>query len=669
MPIPTEALPRFPRKLSCEEFLPLAYYYCYLSRALDTTIGELFRKGYVKGTVTQGTGNEGTAVPLGLLFRPGFDVLSLLHRDTIVHLMQGVPLHTLLCQFMANAQSPTHGREGNVHHGNAAQRRFPMISHLGNMLAPAVGGVYAARTRGEECLGLAVIGDGGASTGDFHESLNIASVRKVPVLFLIENNEYAFSTPTSLQYRCTNLSDRHLGYGIEGKTVDGTDPWEVYTAACDALEYLQGESLPYLLETRTLRLNGHAVYDQAQYVTDRERALWRERDPLPRCLRAWKERCGADDHAVQEVEAQIDALIDKAVKTALAVARPSVQDHPLNVFAPAAAPTRLPPASASDLRCFSAVTLALRYLLENNADCFILGQDIGPYGSAFKTCKGLYELFGPQRILDMPIAESATVGFALGASQIGARPVMEFQFADFSTEAVTQLGLNCGTWFFRSGSPAPVVLRLPCGGGITLGAFHSGEFEGLWSRFPGLKLLYPSTPQEFFEALIAAFYDPNPCLVFENKSLYTSVKGDVDFDGNGERLWRSRRVEEGDQVTVIALGAMIELARQGARSAGVSIDLWNPFTLCPLDLDPLEASLRRTGRLMVVQESGATAGFGDRFVSLLTRAAFGSLTTAPILVSAPDVPVPFAPELELHYRPAAATIARALSQLTGDACV
>ena len=266
--------------------------------------------------------------------------------------------------------------------------------------------------------------------------------------------------------------------------------------------------------------------------------------------------------------------------------------------------------------------MALDYLLANQPAAFLAGMDVGAYGSAFKTCKGLVERYGADRVIDMPLAESSIMGFALGASQTGAEPIIEFQFADFSTEAVTQLGLNAGTWHFRTGCAAPMLVRLPCGGGLTVGAFHSGEFEGLWSRFPGLKLLYPATPQETYEALLAGFYDPNPCLVFEHKLLYWSRSGDIDFDGDLQAVWRPRRYTEGTDLTLVALGAMVHPALAAAAQSGCSVEVWNPLVLQPLDIGPIAESVKKTGRLLVVQESGETQGLGDRLISLLARECF-----------------------------------------------
>jgi len=661
----TNPIPRFPQILSRPDLLSLGYRYLYFNRTVEETIADLFKKGLAKGTVTQSTGNEATAVGMGIPFRPERDICAVLHRDLSVHLTQGYDLYKIFCQFLANKESPTHAREGNVHFGDAAARRFPMISHLGNMLSLAVGGTWAARERGESAFGLTVIGDGGTSTGEFHEALNIASVRRVPVLFIIENNEYAFSTPTRLQYHCEALADRAAGYGIPGRTIDGTDLWKVYSSVTNALAWMEKHQLPFLLESRTLRLNGHAVYDKADYVTAEERERWMQQEPVAKTRKLVLAEGVYTTETITQMEATIRREVKETCDRALAVSRPDPRSQVFSPFAPVAQKT-VPPFTAHNVRNFTAVNLALDYLLEQEPDAFLLGQDIGPYGSAFKTCKGLFEKHGEKRVLDMPICESATVGFALGASQIGKRPIMEFQFADFSTEAVTQLGLNCATWFFRTGLPAPTLFRLPCGGGVTLGAFHSGEFEGLWSRFPGLKILYPVTPQETFEAIVAGFYDPNPVIVLEHKFLYTTKKGDISFDGDLTKLLHTRTHLQGEDATVVALGAMMDKVATVAQRRSLTIDLFNPFLLNPLDIDPICQSVRKTGRLLVVQESGRTAGLADRFVSLALRKVFSSLRSSPVVCGAPDMPVPFAPELEKVYLPDETSIEHAFDTLFGD---
>ncbi|HUT12939.1 MAG TPA: thiamine pyrophosphate-dependent enzyme [Thermoguttaceae bacterium] len=641
---------RYPERLSREQFYGVAYPLMVLSRRLEDRLLELYRKGYVKGTVTSSAGNEAAAVGTAMPLRPGRDVAALLHRDFASHLLLGATPYQLVCQYLANADSPTHAREGNVHHGDPAARRFPMISHLGKMLSLVVGGTWAARRNGEDVFGLAVIGDGGTSTGEFHESLNLASVHNVPVLFLIQNNHYSFSTPTSAQYRCEHLSDRAQGYGISGRTIDGLDPWTVYSAVCDALEAMHVDPAPTILECMTLRLHGHAAYDRGEYIGKEQREQWWQRDPVPDTRRKVREFCGLSEREVEAMEEAVDEEIHETIAEALKVARPDARSHGWNVYANSS-PAVVEPLKVPKAKNGEAVNCALDYILANNPDAFFAGLDIGTYGSAFKTCKGLIDRHGAERVIDMPICESGIIGFALGASQTGARPIVEFQFADFSTEAVTQLGLNAGTWYFRTGQAAPLLLRLPCGGGLTMGAFHSGEYEGLWSRFSGLKLLYPVTAQETFEALVAGFYDSNPCLVFEHKQLYWSKSGPIDFDGNLDAVWRPRRYTEGTDVTVVAFGAMVHDAIAAAQTSRHSVEVWNPFVLQPLELDPIIASVEKTGRLLVVQECGETQGLGDRVISLTVRRRGSALKCLPKLLAAPDVPVPFAPELESYYRP------------------
>jgi 2-oxoisovalerate dehydrogenase E1 component len=657
------SIQRYPARMSKDIFYPLAYSYMYLSRKMDERFKELFKKGHVKGTVITCFGNEATTVGMALPFRPKKDVISILHRDLGAHLLTGSTLLTLICQYMANENSPTKGREGNVHHGDAAHRKLPMISHLGSMLAPAVGAVWAARQNDSDVFGLSTIGDGGTSTGDFHESINLASVQKVPVLFVIENNALAYSTPVKYQYNCEKLSDKAIGYGIQGKTIDGTDVWEVYNAVCDSLDSMSSTSLPYLIESDTLRLEGHAVYDNAEYVSAEELSAWKLRDPVPKA-RKQLEQYGFTEPDIVGLENEITSYIDENIKVALEFGRPDPAKVSLEVFAPSKL-ENIEPLSSPNKRNQTAINAALEYILTKNPEAFICGQDIGIYGSPFKTCKDLIQKFGKSRVIDMPICESATVGFCLGASQTGARPIMEFQFADFGTEAVSQLGLNVGTWFYRAEKAAPTLFRLPCGGGIGLGAFHSGEFDGLWSRFPGLKLLYPVTPQESFEAILYGFYDPNPCIVFEHKQLYWGKQGNIEFDGNLSAIARPRQYSSGDDITIISFGSMAETTLSAITKFNYSAELWNPFILNPLNMEPIINSVKKTGRLLVVQESGETAGLGDRIISIITRNCFAYLKTAPMLISAPDIPVPFAKELEQFYLPNQERICGVIESMIG----
>lgn len=746
---PTPEVRRFPEKLTREQFYPTAYLFMRLARRMEDKIFDLYRQGLVKGTVTQGIGNEAAAIGAAFPFRPGLDVISLLHRDLGSHLLLGSTPYQLFCQYLANADSPTLAREGNVHHGDAARRRFPMISHLGGMLSTVVGAVWSAQKRGENACGLAVIGDGGSSTGSFHEALNLASVFHLPVLFLVENNSYAFSTPTEHQYRCARLSDRAAGYGMPGETIDGTDVWAVYDAVTRQLTRMHAEPSrhseticggPAILEVRTHRLVGHAVYDAAKYIDPAKLAAWHRDDPLLKARIALQEVVGFNESQIATLENDVESEISEALEQALAIGRPVIANR--HEHSPAVSTDRIESAEPAESNPWAertaticrapavpvarrayrverskmgeAVTRALDYLLESDPNACLLGLDIGEYGSAFKTCKGLFAKY-PMQVIDMPICEAGITGFALGASQTGTKPIVEYQFADFATEATTQIGLNAATWYWRSGSPAPMLLRMPCGGGVTMGPFHSAEYEGLWSRFPGILVLYPTTPQEMFEAIIAGYDDPNPVCVMEHKLLYWSMSGAIHFAGNldettdynqlvcplSETLLRPRCHRSGRHLTVVAIGAMLRDAAaaidawvtestlktamdaesaakrvevkssvpsEGAKNpmeistavATEAVELWNPFVLEPSYWGPIVESVRKTGRLLVIQESGSFAGVADALIRKVTEEAFDALKAPPRVLASRDEPVPFAPELELQYRPSVAKILSAI---------
>ncbi|MEM0465237.1 MAG: thiamine pyrophosphate-dependent enzyme [Candidatus Pacearchaeota archaeon] len=645
---------RFPKKLNELEFYKIAYPYMYLSRKMEEKITELYRKGYVKGTVTQGIGNEAVAVGISIPFRPGYDPISILHRDFASHLVLGSSPFEVFNQYIANQESPTYAREGNVHWAKASEYRLPMISHLGNMLSVVVGATWQQRRNGFDSYGLGVVGDGGTSKGEFHESINLACVHQVPVLFIIENNFYSFSTPVEYQYTVKNLSERALGYNIKGLTIDGTNPWLVYSTVFDFLEEMKNSPSPKILECETLRFGGHAVYDSGDYLTEYYKQKCNDKDPIKFSRRRLMD-LGIDENEISDLENKLEFEISQVLNKSLRVPRPNPKEHSWTVYAISNV-KEVKPFQAKNIKNGDAVNKALDYILENNDQAVLIGLDIGIYGSAFKTCKKLYDKYGGRkRIIDMPLSESGYTGFALGASQTGARPIVEYQFADFSTEATTQMALNSATWFFRTGKSAPILFRLPCGGGISLGAFHSGEYEGFWSRFPGLKILYPATAQETFEALVAGFYDENPCIVFENKSTYWNKSSDIIFNGKLEEIWRPRNHLKGKDITIVAIGAMLYESLAAQTKTNYSLDIWNPFVIKPLDsyniLDPIIESVKNTGRLLVVQESQKSSGIGNDIISLISQKEINIYKTKPRLLASLDVPVPFAPELEKYYRP------------------
>lgn len=633
------------------------YAWMHLARITDNRILELFRQGLMRGTVTGGQGNEAMIVPLALLADKAIDVASFTHRDLGAHLIWGGHLCEHLNQYFANSGSPTRAREGNIHHGDPANRSLPMISHLGAMLSTVAGTTDSQRRLGRPAVGFTFFGDGCSSTGDVHETMNLASLLSLPIVFVIENNGYAYSTPAREQFAGgSGLWKRAAGYGIEGLALDCiTDVEQAARTLAAVIEKVRTTSRPMLVEAEVLRLRGHAAYDTCDYLQPGESEAFFARDPHPRARARLAALIG--EAAVAALEAELSAYLEACVKVSLAVSRPSPASLDSGAYAPAAAPLpwRPEPAAPAPLNVAQALNLGLRKILTERPESLLLGQDIGTYGGAFKVTEHLLRDFGRPRVLNTPLAESACTGYAIGLALNGHRPIEEFQFADFATEATTQITLNAATLHFRSGAACPLVLRFPCGGGLTFGSFHSQELESLFLSMPGLKGLYPSTPQDAFNALLAAYEDNNPVILFEHKALYRRGRAPVAWDPNYRDVWHPRRVREGDFATLVTYGEMVHLAEEAAEYfAGeyeTRFDLFDLRALAPLSLDAIRASLARTGRLIVLHEGRRTHGFGAELVARLVEENFAGLKAAPLRIASLDLPVPFAPELEQAFRP------------------
>jgi 2-oxoisovalerate dehydrogenase E1 component len=631
------------------------YAWMHLARTTDNRILELFRQGLIRGTVTGGQGNEGLIIPLALLADKAIDVVSFTHRDLGGHLIWGGHLAGHLNQYFANADSPTKAREGNIHHGDPANRSLPMISHLGIMLSTVSGATDSQRRKGHPAVGFTFFGDGASSTGDIHETMNLASLLSLPVVFVIENNEYAYSTPTREQFASgCELWRRAAGYGMEGIMVDATDVVGTAKTLSEVIDKVRRTSRPILVEARTLRLRGHAAYDTCDYLLPGESDGYFARDPMPKFRAQVVSAVGAA--RVEAVETELNAFLEDCVKIALATARPTATGMEADLFAPTTTMTWQPsPAEPAPLNLAQAINLGLRKILTECPESLVLGQDIGTYGGAFKVTEGLLKEFGRPRVFNTPLAESACTGYAIGLAVNGHRPIEEFQFADFSTEASTQITQNAATMHFRSGAKCPLVFRLPCGGGLTFGSFHSQELESYFLSMPGLKALYPSTPQDAFNALLAAYEDNNPVLLFEHKALYRRGRSPVAWDPSYRDVWQPKKLSDGDYATFVTYGEMVHVATEVstyfADEYETRFELFDLRALSPLNLDAIHASVGRTGRIVVLHEGRRTHGFGAELIARLTEENFSRLKSPPLRIAALDLPVPFAPELEQEYRP------------------
>ena len=649
------------------EALLRIYAWMQLSRLTDNRILDLFRQGLIRGTVTGGQGNEWMIVPLALLADKTLDVVSFTHRDLGGHLIWGGHLCQHLNQYFANADSPTRAREGNIHHGDPANRSLPMISHLGAMMGPVLGATDSQRRFGRKAVGFAFFGDGASSTGDVHEALNLASLLSLPIVFVIENNGYAYSTPTSEQFpQGIELWRRAAGYGIEGLVIDCADPGQTAKTLDAVIGRVRSTSRPALVEARTLRLRGHAAYDTGDYLLPGEADGFAARDPLPKFRASLCARAGAD--RLDALDSEIGAFIEECVKVSIAVPRPKPDGMEAGLFAPVPKPFpwRREPAKPETLTMAQALNRAIHKVLAERPESIVLGQDIATYGGAFKVTENLFREFGRPRVFNTPLAESTCTGYAIGLALGGHRPIEEFQFADFATEAMTQITLNAATMHFRSGAPCPLVLRMPCGGGLTFGSFHSQELESFFLSMPGIKALYPSTPQDAFNALLAASEDNNPVILFEHKGLYRRGKHPVAWDPAYRDVWHPRRLRSGGYATLVTYGEMVYLAGEVcdylASEYEADIEVFDLRCLSPLDLTEIAPSVARTGRLIMLHEGRRTHGFGAEVVARITETCRAPLKAPPLRIASLDLPVPFAPELETVFRP---TRDQAIQLITG----
>ncbi|HUX51136.1 MAG TPA: thiamine pyrophosphate-dependent enzyme [Spirochaetia bacterium] len=650
--------------------IPLRMYKnMFTARKSEDRLMELYRESLVRGTVTSGEGNEGAIVGVTTALNPETDVCNFMQRDFAGYLVWGISVFHMFSHYLANDHSSTGGKDGNVHHGVPSKGLLPMVSHLGVMLPNVTGAVYARRQQGIPAVGVAVIGDGGTSTGDFHEALNIASVLKIPVLFMIENNQWAYSTPTKNQFACDDLSSRAVGYGIRGNRIKATNAVEVYETVKEIIDEMRTDPKPYLLETVTYRLVGHAAYDTADYVPQSDLDKWRVEDPIQVMRHYLLTTKTATESEVAALEKEwTDHVSEEANR---AIRQPKVQPATANwaAYCPSY-PERRKPLPALDLKDVTpvqAITAALDLAIENDPSVFLLGEDIGEYGGPFKATKGLFAKHGRKRVLDMPLAESGFTGFAIGAAEMGLRPVIEMQFSDFSTDATTQIGVNAGTFYFRTEQGLPLTIRMPTGGGLSYGPFHSEDLEGMFGTFPGLKIVYPTFLDDFLQLLLASIYDDNPVMFFESKFLYRRLRGDIHFDGHIERLEKAKVRKPGENLTILSYGALMHeclaAVTQIEAEQDVTIEVIDPRVLKPFDWETLTESVKKTHRLLVVHEAWRTGSLGATIVSGIAERNFFDLDAPPTLITPPDTPVPFAPELESFYRPNSATIKEKITEL------
>lgn len=643
--------------LSNEELVSL-YKHLLLPRMIEEKMLVLLRQGRISKWFS-GIGQEAIAVGAALALEADEWIMPL-HRNLGVFTSRNMPLHSLFRQWQGSKDGYSKGRERSFHFGARAHHICGMISHLGPQLAIADGVALAHKLAGEGKVALAFTGDGGTSEGDFHEALNVAAVWDLPVIFIIENNGYGLSTPVSEQYRCESLVDRAKGYGMEGVRIDGNNILDVYDTVRGVRDYCIRNQKPYLIECMTFRMRGHEEASGVKYVPKELFDAWSEKDPVlnfERYLELKQVLSPADIEALREGAKQYieDEL---ALGFAGESCVPDVKEELNDVYAPLTAEPehRMDhedlryKTDLQEMRFVNAITDGLDQAMQKYDQLVLMGQDIAQYGGAFKVTEGFLEKYGAGRVRNTPLCESAIIGSALGLSLKGYKAMVEMQFADFVSVGLNQIVNNLAKIHYRWGQQADVVVRMPTGGGVGAGPFHSQSNEAWFVHTPGLKVVYPSTPFDAKGLLISAFKDPNPVLFFEHKALYRSISGKVPAGYYEVEIGKARRVLSGDDISIITYGAGVIWAEDYASEhPELSIDILDLRTLLPLDYDAIGAAVKRTGRVVVLHEDTLTGGIGGEIAAWIAEHCFEWLDAPVMRCASLDTPVPFNIDLEEQF--------------------
>ena len=635
-----------------------------LPRVIEEKKLRLIRQGRLSKWFS-GFGQEAIAVGVTWALEDDDYVLPM-HRNLGVWTTRGVDLERLFCQLMGREGGFTKGRDRTFHFGLPEKNIVGMISHLAAMLPVASGLALAAKLRGQQRVAAAFVGEGATREGDFHEALNLASVWKLPVLFVVENNGYGLSTPTSDVIAVDDIAEAGSGYGMASVVVDGNNVLAVMEAVRNARKRaLKGDG-PTLLEMKTFRMRGHEEASGTKYVPKELQEKWATLDPIERFLPVAVEKLGAKrcQSIREELISQIDELAEWAL-TQPEVTSSAEKEHADLFAVSAAVETNGAAAQSSEKRFIDAISDGLRFWMRDEPESVVMGQDIAEYGGVFKVTEGFLEEFGADRVRNTPIIESAAVGAAMGLALAGMKAILEIQYADFISCGFNQIVNNLATTFYRWGAPVGVTIRAPFGGGIGAGPFHSQSMEAWFCHVPGLKVVIPSTPADAKGLLLSSLDDPNPVLFFEHKKLYRSIRGSVPDAPVRVPIGKARCAREGTDITIVSWGVGVHWAVEAAEewsTRGVEIEVIDLRTLVPWDREAVLASVRKTSRLIILHEASRTGGFGGEIAAEVTEMAFEHLDAPPMRIGGADLPIAFSKAIEEQVYSARARLDTAIAE-------
>ena len=621
-------------------------------RLIEEKMLILLRQGKISKWFS-GIGQEAISVGITSVLEKDEYILPM-HRNLGVFTGRDIPLHRLFSQWQGKANGFTKGRDRSFHFGTQEYKIVGMISHLGPQFGVADGIALGNKLKENNQVCAVFTGEGGTSEGDIHEALNVASVWQLPVLFCIENNGYGLSTPTSEQYHCKNLADRGKGYGMESHIIEGNNILEVYSKVNALVEDMRKNPRPVLLEFKTFRMRGHEEASGTKYVPDELMDQWGERDPLlnfEKYLLAEGILTETKKEVLYtEIKNEINENLEIAFNEETINSTESIELN--DVYEPFNYQEVKSYTKTEELRLVDAISQGLRQSMERHDNSVIMGQDIAEYGGVFKITEGFVEQFGKDRVRNTPICESAIVSAAMGLSINGFKAIMEMQFADFVTSGFNPIVNYLAKSHYRWNQKADVVIRMPCGAGVGAGPFHSQTNEAWFTHTPGLKVVYPAFPYDAKGLLATAIEDPNPVLFFEHKALYRSIRQEVPTDYYTLPIGKASLLKEGEDITIVTYGAGVHWALDTLEEMkNISADVLDLRTLAPLDSEAIFASVKKTGKLIILQEDSLFGGIASDISALVSENCFEHLDAPVQRVASMETPIPFAASLEEQYLP------------------
>lgn len=640
------------RKYTDSELLTL-YKALIKPRLIEEKMLVLLRQGKISKWFS-GIGQEAVSVGAALAMQEDEYILPM-HRNLGVFTARNIPLYRLFAQFQGKMSGFTKGRDRSFHFGTQDYKIVGMISHLGPQLGVADGIALGNLLKHQQKATLVFSGDGGASEGDFHEAVNTAAVWQLPVIFVIENNGYGLSTPSSEQFRCKNFVDKGIGYGMETELIEGNDIIDVYHKISQIAESIRKKPRPVLVECLTFRMRGHEEASGTKYVPQELMDEWQKKDPTVNFENFLLEEKVLDEKLIEtikaEIKAEINEHLDKAYAEEPIVA--SMEQELKDVYAPFDYKETLPATSAkTEKRLIDAVSDAMRQSMERYPELVLMGQDIAEYGGAFKVTDGFVAKFGKDRVRNTPLCEAAIIGAGLGLAINGQKSMVEMQFADFVSEGMTQICNNLAKTNYRWGQAADVVVRMPTGGGTAAGPFHSQSNESWFTQVPGLKVVYPAFPYDAKGLLNTAFEDPNPVMYFEHKAMYRSITQEIPDDYYTIPFGKAQLITEGNDITIVTYGMGVHWAMDTLKNnPSISADLIDLRTLVPLDTETIFKSVKKTGRVIILHEATLFNGIGGELSALITENCFEYLDAPIKRVASIETPVPFINQLEQNFLP------------------